>query len=334
MAFRFCLLVLALLAAACGGGSGTVALFVGNVEEAGAVDGTGAAARFNRPFGIATDNAGNVYVSEPDNSIVRKITPAGVVTTLAGRSGVTGSADGTGAAASFDYPIGIATDRAANVYVADYGNGTIRKITPAGAVTTLAGTAGAKGSTDGTGSAARFEGPLGIASDNAGNLYVSDLRNTIRKITSDGVVTTLAGKAFAEGSNDGTGAAARFDFPRGIAADSAGNVYVSDFDNHIIRKITRAGVVATFAGTAGVEGNADGTGAAARFASPLGIAVDSAGNLYVADEFNHAVRKITPAGMVSTVVHTGSPTGVAVSGASLYITRNKFNGVAVVRNRP
>jgi sugar lactone lactonase YvrE len=348
------LLVLTLLVAACAGGGETtpvpvLALLAGDMTSAGAVDGTGAAARFNALFGIATDSAGNVYASDRGNNTIRKITPAGSVTTLAGKAGVTGSLDGSGTAASFDYPNGIATDNAGNVYVADYGNCTIRKITSAGVVTTLAGKAGAKGSIDGTGQAARFEGPLAIAADTAGNLYVADLRNTIRKITSAGVVTTLAGKAFAEGSADGSGAAARFNFLRGIAIDSAGHVYVADHDNHTIRKITPEGVVTTLAGKAGVEGSADGPAAAARFAFPLGIAVDSAGNIYAVDSLKHTIRKITPAGMVSTVVRATNSVsgrmesllGVAVSETSLFITFNNgfdgktaAGGVAVVRNRP
>lgn len=356
MAFRFCLLVLTLLVAACAGGRGTapvpaLALFVGDTTSVGAADGAGTAARFNQPFGVAADGAGNVYVTDRDNNTIRKVTPAGVVTTLAGTAGVVGSADGTGAAASFDYPTGIATDSAGNVYVADYGNYAIRKITPAGVVTTLAGIVGARGSTDGTRATARFNGPLSVATDSAGNVYVADvgipeLANTIRKITPAGVVTTFAGTAGASGSNDGTGTAARFDFPRGLTTDSAGNVYVADYDNHTIRKITPAGLVTTLAGKAGVEGSTDGTGAAARFDGPMAVATDRAGNLYVADEVGRAIRKITPAGMVSTVVRvTGQsfarqwppeertrPNGVAVSATSLYITLP--HGVAVVRNRP
>jgi sugar lactone lactonase YvrE len=338
------------------------------MTRAGAVEGTGAAARFNGPFGVATDGAGNVYVSDRDNNTIRKITPAGLVTTLAGTASVTGSTDGAGAAASFDYPSGIATDGAGNVYVADYGNRTIRKITPAGVVTTLAGRAGARGSNDGVGAAARFDGPLAVATDGAGNLYVADLFSTVRKITPDGMVTTFAGRRDVTGTIDGAGAAARFGFLRGIATDSAGNVYVTDHDNQTIRKITPAGVVTTLAGSAGVEGNANGPGAEARFSFPLGIAVDSAGNIYVAENFGlpdnpglagklaHTIRKITPAGIVSTVVGVAgrqgfvpgalpggleAPAGVAVGGTSLYITlNNDRNGrsvggaVAVVRNRP
>jgi hypothetical protein len=215
-------------------------------------------------------------------------------------------------------------------------------------VTTLAGTAGVEGSTDGTGAAARFNYPARVATDSAGNAYVADgMNSTIRKITPAGVVTTLAGTAGVKGSTDGTGAAARFNDPVSLATDSAGNVYVAEVSNYTIRRITPAGVVTTLAGTAGVRGSTDGTGAGARFGEPAGVATDSAGNVYVADRFNHTIRKITPAGVVSTVVgvagqpgfvegalpgRIGHPVGVAVSGTSLYITLH--NGVAVVQKRP
>jgi hypothetical protein len=308
--FGFCLLIFVLLAADAGGGAppAVLALFAGDMRGVGAVDGTGAAASFSNPQGVATDSAGNVYVADRLNHTIRKITPAGVVTTLAGTAGIRGSADGTGAAARFNFPNGVATDSASNIYVADAGNSTIRKITPAGEVTTLAGTAGVDGSTDGTGAAARFTYPAGIATDSAGNVYVVDT-GTIRKITPAGVVATFAGTAGVEGSTDGTGAAARFAYPTGVATDSAGNVYVADMHNHTIRKITPAGVVSTLAGKAGVEGSTDGTGAAARFAYPTDVATDSAGNVYVSSA--SAIRKITPAGVVSTLAGTAGIRGSA-----------------------
>ncbi|MFZ2651400.1 MAG: hypothetical protein WA210_14960, partial [Burkholderiaceae bacterium] len=207
-------------------------------------------------------------------------------------SGV-GNVEGTGAAARFAFPLGVATDSAGNVYVADLPNHTIRKITPAGAVSTFAGSSGAAGSADGTGAAARFSQPGGVATDSGGNVYVADTTNhTIRKITPAGAVSTLAGSAGLNGSADGTGAAARFTFPSGVATDSAGNVYVADSFNSTIRKITPAGTVSTFAGSAGAFGSADGTGAAARFDGARGVATDSAGNAYVADTANHTIRKI------------------------------------------
>src|SRR5688500_16983903 len=155
--------------------------------------------------------------------------------------------------------------------------------------TTLAG-ATSSGPVDGTGNAARFFTPQGVAVDAAGNVYVADTNNhTIRKITFFGIVTTLAGTAGSSGTTNGTGAAARFNLPRGVAVDTAGNVYVADTSNSAIRKITSAGVVTTLAG--GTAGSVDGTGAAARFLSPNGLAVDATGNVYVADTANHAIRK-------------------------------------------
>jgi sugar lactone lactonase YvrE len=161
---------------------------------------------------------------------------AGVVTTLAGRPYVSGSVDGRGAAARFSGLGGIACDAAGNLYVTD--DTSIRKITPAGVVTTLAGKAGSHHSVDGRGTAARFTGLYGIARDSAGNLYVTDASNTIRMITPAGVVTTLAGKAGVWGSADGQGAAARFDGPEGIVCDAFGTIYVADWGNNTIRKIT------------------------------------------------------------------------------------------------
>ncbi|HEY5472488.1 MAG TPA: hypothetical protein VIK32_04770 [Candidatus Limnocylindrales bacterium] len=180
--------LLAVTATACGGGTkataGTavVSTLAGQVGLQGSAGGSGIAVRFNAPTGIAADAVGNLYVT--DNDTVRKITPAGDVTTLAGKAGLHGSADGSSATARFYTPTGIACDAAGNLYVADGENSTIRKITPTGEVTTLAGQAGLSGHTDGSGTAARFEHPLGIAADAVANLYVADTGNlTIRKIT-------------------------------------------------------------------------------------------------------------------------------------------------------
>ena len=248
---------------------------------------------------MAADTAGNVYVADISNSTIRKITPAGVVSTLAGLAGSSGSADGTGSAARFDFPASVAVDAAGNVYVADFSSSTIRKITPAGEVSTLAGLADNYGSADGTGSAARFLGPLGVAVDAGGNVYVADNNNhTIRKITPAGVVSTLAGLAESPGSTDGAGGAARFSFPQGVTVDAAGNVYVADRSNSTIRKITPAGDVSTVGGRAGGFGSVDGAGGAAQFSFPSGIAVDGAGNLYVADSGNNTIRKGVPANPV------------------------------------
>ena len=277
----------------------------------GSSDGTGRIARFNYPNGVAVSGT-TVYVGDTYNHTIRKITSNGLVTTFAGTAGVPGSADGIGNAAQFYRPFGVAADKAGNVYVADASNSTIRKITSAGVVTTLAGTAGVIGSTDGSGSAAQFFYPFAVAVDGAGNLYVADTNNyTVRKITPSGAVTTLAGFAGFHDYSDGTGSNAGFGNLFGIAADSAGNVYVADNTYSTIRKITPAGMVTTLAGAPGISGNADGTGSGARFSSPRGIAIDGAKNLYVTDQNNQTIRKITPAGVVTTIGGVAGSYGIA-----------------------
>jgi len=273
---------------------------------AGSANGTGTAARFSDPTGLAVDPAGNIFVADYSSNTIRRISPLGVVTTLAGTPGTDGSDDGTGSAARFDSPRGVAVDANGNVYVTDSYNNTIRKITPAGVVSTLAGKPGYLefGSADGTGSAARFNNPTGIAINADGILFVTDTNNgTIRRITPEGVVTTLAGAPFpaSSGSNDGVGAAARFAQPEGICIDHLGNLYVADTVNHTIRKITPEAVVSTIAGKPMFQGSADGAGIDARFDHPTAITTDSAGNLCVTDRENFTIRKVTPDGVVTTL---------------------------------
>jgi sugar lactone lactonase YvrE len=270
--------------------TGVVSTLAGSTS--GFADGPGTTARFSSPNGVAVDGAGNLYVADRDNHRIRKITPGGDVTTLAG-DGTGAYLDGLSTAARFQWPRSVTVDGAGNVYVADTLNYRIRKITPAGDVSTLAGD-GTNSFADGPGATARFNTPQDVAADGTGNLYVADASNNrIRKITPAGDVTTLAG--------DGTGAyldglstAARFNRPRGVALDGAGNLYVADSSNNRIRKIVIAtGVVTTLAGD-GTAGSDDGTLMTAQFDSPEGIAVDGAGNLYVGDTGDHRIRKIVP----------------------------------------
>ncbi len=224
------------------------------------------------------------------------------ITTLAGQVEVGGYADGVGKEAQFRLPNGVALDGAGNVYVADTANNTIRRITPNGVVSTLAGVSGTHGSADGIGGNARFWAPFGIAVDPSGNVYVADTgNNTIRKITPNGLVNTLAGLAGHPGSKDGIGANAQFRNPWGVAVDDAGNVFVADMSNDTIRKITPTGMVSTLAGQAGMSGSLDGVGTSAQFNNPFAIAVDSADNIYVSDSANDTLRKVTPSGVVSTL---------------------------------
>ncbi|MCH6198943.1 YDG domain-containing protein [Aquiflexum sp. LQ15W] len=273
-------------------------------STSGFANGIGSAAQFQGPISLAVDASGNVYVADVENHRIRKITPEGGVSTLAGSSD--GFADGQGTAAQFNQPGGVSLDILGNVYVADAGNSRIRKITPAGQVSTLAGSSARGGAQDGQGTAAQFRRPVGVALDASGNVYVADQNNhRIRKITPAGVVSTLAGST--AGFSDGQGTAAQFNTPFGVSLDTLGNVYVADFLNNRIRKITPEGLVSTLAGS--TRGFSDGQGTAAQFSSPTGVALDALGNVYVADVGNHRIRKITPAGGVSTLA--GSTTGFA-----------------------
>lgn len=378
----------------------------------GFADGTGAAARFTLVTGIAVDGAGNVYVQDELNNSVRKISAAGVVTTVAGRF-PDGTVSGacclaspgsywqtwvavdvvgnlysaplvdqnrvirkiTPAGVQTDVyapvgdearafnPFAIAVDADGTVYATDYYTNRIHRVSPAGTATTLAGgavqsagiavgggnlfvasggtairkiTAAGEVSTfagrtggfaDGAGKNVRFERPTSVAVDAAGNVLVADMGNdAIRRISATGAVTTFAG-GVTGGLADGSGAAARFNAPSGIALDSSGNAYVADSGNNAIRKISPSGVVSTLAGGV-TAGFADGTARAARFNSPSGVAVDREGNVYVSDVGNASIRKVTPAGVVSTVAGTGRVTGIE------QLKTQDFDGVRAIAVEP
>lgn len=342
----------------------------------GSTDGTGSAARFFNPAAVALDASGNIFIADAGNDTIRRITPAGAVTTLAGVAGASGAVDGVGPAASFDELWGIAVDRTGNVFVADRGNHRVRKITPDSQVTTFAPSNG------------RFLETSGIAVDAAGNVYTADAgANIIRKITPEGVDTTLAGQSRQWGSTDGPGATARFGYPvglalakngtlyvadaanqkiraitpdgivstvpasstevpliapNGVAVDDANNLYVADRTTHLIVKITPAGVLTAIAGAPYEPGHADGVGATARFRGPCGVALDRQGNLFVADTGNNTIRQITPAGVVTTIggdpqiygsadgrgrdAHFFTPHGIAVDAADNLYIAEEWNG--------
>ena len=281
----------------------------GPTTGGGHADGTGANARFSAPRAIAADNVGNFYVADTGNHAIRRVTAAGVVTTLAGNPGVAGFSDGTGTAAHFRFPAGIAYDPFRDVlWVSDKDNHVIRRVTLGGTVTTISGLPGVFGSADARGTAARFAFPRGLVVGNDAEIYVADTSNhVIRKVSEDGTAITFAGTMLSAATNNGTGAAARFHFPSDVALDpTTGNFYVTDFGSHRIRRVTPAAVVTTVAGN--IAGDRDDNGSAALFNSPWGLDVDPSGNVFVADQENFKVRRVTPAGAVTTVV---GPTGLS-----------------------
>jgi uncharacterized repeat protein (TIGR01451 family) len=298
----------------------------------GASDGLSTNAQFNRPQGIAFDTSSNLYVSDSGNNTIREITPAGIVTTIAGQAGLGGSADGTNAL--FNHPAGLAVSSSGNIYVADFGNDTIRVIAPGGGVSTLAGSAGIPGTANANGTNALFNEPQGVAVDAAGNVYVADYGNdTIRVIATGGGVSTLAGSPGNPGSADGPIASATFYQPGALALDSATNLYVADTANNTIRMITPAGMVTTLAGGSGNFGLVNATGTNAMFYAPCAIAVDAATNVYVADSFNNAIRMIAPGGVVTTLaLQFSQPAGVAAGNGSIYVADTGNGTIRAITN--
>jgi sugar lactone lactonase YvrE len=255
----------------------------------GLSNGAALTATFYLPTGIAVDGVGNIYISDKHNNVIRKIDAGGIVSTFAG-SGTAGYADGQGTAAIFNQPAGVAVDAAGNVYVADQNNNRIRKITPQGQVSTIAGS-GSIGNVNGSPSVASFYYPSGVAVDGAGNVYVADTyNNEIRRIGTDGLVAILAGYTGA-GSADGVGTDAAFNGPMGITVGADGNLYVADYDNNAIRKVTPGGAVTTFV-TAGLN-------------RPAGIAADAGGYLYVANQGDNNILRVSMLGAVLTLSGSG-----------------------------
>ena len=361
-------------------GDVTTVAGLASLAASGSADGLGSAARFINPFGVAVDQAGNVYAADWNSHTIRKITAAGQVSTLAGSPGLSGSADGTGSAALFNSPQGVAVDKTGNVYVTDFT--TIRKISPEGVVTTLAGMPGQNGNDDGVGSAARFNYPTSLTVDSNGTLFVAD-RYSVRKVTLAGEVTTLPlhyadGRALAGYPNaiaidssgrlyltlsvtadtprvvrmlpngevtslvpsgygyaDGPASAAKFKELFSLTVDTANNVYVADWGNQSVRKISADGIVTTVAGFLDAAGNSDGTGSEARFINPLGIVIDGSGTLYVSSGTTIRKGQLAGAPVISTQPQNQSVTtgnnaqlSVAAGGIPAPTYQWFFNGSA------
>ena len=267
---------------------GVVTTIAGNINK-GSANGISIAASFANPLGITIDASGNLYIADSGNNLIRKMTAAGIVTTLAG-SGAVGAANGPGTTATFNNPCGIAVDLTGNVYVADAGNNLIRIITPAGLVNTFAGSAFA-GATNGSGVNASFNNPQGLTFDATGNLYVADDGNhLIREINSSGTVTTFAGSGNT-GYTNGALLSASFNEPDAAAFDATGDMYIADEGANMVRKITSNGTTSTIAGN-GTIGFINGTGGTVTFNQPAGIVADNSGNLFVCDYGNNVIRKI------------------------------------------
>lgn len=331
--------------------NGSATVFSGEANTEGSNDGVGTAARFRSPRGLAFDTSGNLFVGDANNRIIRRITPAGVVSTISGTPGGCCYGDGIGGAASYNFPTGMAFAPSGDLVIAD--SILIRKLNAASVATTLAGQALASGTNDGFGSAARFRWPRTMVLDANGNVFVTDI-DRIRRISPSGAVTTFAtglqtnhmvvdaaGNLYVAGSRsiwrvtpaatatllagdpnltdyvDGTGTEARFYNIGGLAVDSAGNAYVSELQHDTIRRVTPAGEVTTIAGAISVTGSDDGAALSARFNIPSGLAIDSAGNVLIADRGNHLIRRLTPGGVVSTLAGSALEQGtVDATGAA------------------
>ncbi len=340
-----------------GGSSLLINTIAGNHSAGYSGDGGAAtAAALLSPTGIAVNTAGTIYFVDQGNNRVRKITTSGIISTVAGNGIVGNTGDGGAAtAAKLNNPMGVAVDLAGNLYIADYSNAKIRKVNTSGIITTFAGTGTIGYSADGTSAtAAQIATPTGVTVDSVGNVYFVEQNNHIvRKINTSGIISTVAGNRGAGFSGDGgaaTGAA--LSYPFNVLKDRSGNIYISDAGNHRIRKVTAAGVISTFAGSgtaAGYTGDG-GAATAALLNNPAGIAFDGTGALLIADLNTNCIRKVTTAGIISTIAGSSTsgysgdggaataaklyrPSGLAVYGGITYVTdvsNNVIRKIAVL----
>jgi len=282
------------------------------------------------PNGIAFDKSGNLYIVDDNSQNVRKVSASsGIISTVAGTGGIGLTGDGGPATqASFNYPQGIAIDSSGNLYVADAGNARIRKFSVGGIITSVAGGGSSLGD-NGPATQAQLN-PRGVAVDASGNLYIADgLNERIRRVGTNGIITTIAGNGQAGFSGDGAAAvAAMFSNPVGVALDASGNVYVADQDNSRIRRVVQGGTVTTIAGKTTSVGDG-GPSTEARLVNPSGVAVDAPGNLYIADPSANRVRKVTPSGTITTVAGTGQTGGGGDNGPAASAVLNSPSGVTL-----
>ncbi|WOO34722.1 leucine-rich repeat protein [Anaerocolumna sp. AGMB13020] len=267
-------------------------------------------ASLNAPNGVAIDNQGNLYIADTLNSRVRKVSAEGIITTVAGNGNPGYAGDGGSAkAAELNDPRGIVLDSQGNLYIADSKNYVVRKVTADGVISTIAGIAGSFGHSGDGGPAveAMLKQPFGVAVDSQDNLYIADIQDqVIRKVTTDGIISTVAGQSGVVGYSGDGGAAidAQFHNPTGVALDNQNNLYIADMDNNVVRKVTEDGVINTIAGQFGTNGYGGDEGPATKalLRGPADVALDNYGNLYIIEYFNNVLRKVTPEGIISTVV--------------------------------
>jgi trimeric autotransporter adhesin len=271
-----------------------------------------ASAELNFPAGVALDASGNLYIADANNNVVRKVTTAGTISTIAG-NGTAGYTGNGGAAtnAELNGPYGVVLDASGNLYIADTNNNVIRKVTTAGTISTVAGT-GSSGNTGNGGPAtsAKLSGPAGIAVDASGNLYIADSgNNVVRKVTTAGTISLVAGTGTVGYSGIGSVATSvDLSWPVGVAVDASGNIYIADAESNVVLKVTPTGTLTTVAGNGNIGYTGDGGPAVnAELNNPTGVAVDGAGNLYIADTLNNVVRTVTPGGIITTMAGTGTP---------------------------
>jgi len=312
-------------------------------------DGPATSAPLATPNGVTVGNGGDIYIADIENARVRKVSPSGIITTVAG-GGNGGLGDGGPATSAFlGGPTGVAVDSTGNLYIADDGNSRVRKVLPSGIISTVAG--GGNGGDGGPATSAQLF-PWSVAVDSGGSLYISDsINNRVREVSSSGIITTVAGSGTSGYSGDGGPASnAQLASPTGVAVDSVGNLYIADQYNFRIRKVSPGGVITTVAGTGALGYSGDGGPAtSAQLYLPAGVAVDSGGNLYIADQHNSRVRKVSPSGIITTIAGNGtsgysgdggpatsaqlySPSGVAVdSTGDIYVSDSEENAVRLLQ---
>lgn len=251
------------------------------------------ATHFDSPTALAVAPDGTIFVADSGNHVIRRVLPGGRISTVAGKAGESGAMDGLAGEARFHSPLGLALAQDGSLVVADAGNHAIRRIASDATVSTLAGSLGVWGTEDGPAATARFNGPVGLAFDAAGNLLIADSANhTLRRFSTNGTVTTFAGKAGDDGCLDGSADRSRFSNPAGLAFDARGSLYVVDSANHVLRRVKPDGMVSTVAGLAGTEGSTDGDLRAGRLFNPYGLVVTATGSLMVSDAYNQTLREV------------------------------------------